>query len=235
MWIDSARWGLNRSAYWPLVMVVFAGLLTDAARAAELTVQIVDANTQGAVSNAAVCLGTAANPSQFGALQAGYDGQVTFEGIPAIPLVLTASQPGYRGRALRLSTVRADRFLSVPLQRGGLGPSCNVSDAPYGGIAGGGQGLRIEEFDINAGGSTTAQRQVVVDISVAGQPTHYRISEDPQFRDAQWLAYVQRPRFQLSPGRGSKTVYLQVRRLNEVAGASLQSVSAVAIQRIVLE
>ena len=96
------------------------------------------------------------------------------------------------------------------------------------GLAAAAVGLRVDSCEINGGVNSTAGRRITLDCVVHGRATHYRASEDPAFKDADWRPYEPSPRFRLSAPPGEKTVYYQVRRYSETSGASLQMVSNVA-------
>jgi len=216
-------------------MLALAGV---AVSAAELRVRVVDRDSGQALAGAAVCLGTGADPAQFGALLSGEDGQVRFAGVPRSRLVLTVSKPGYRGRRSELDATTAERVLVVPLAAGGLGPECsgvrehaNGSEAPAARAA---ALPRVRDFSLAGGAATTRERRVLLRARVTGDPTEYRASERRDFGDAEWRPFSERVEFVLSPGAGRKTVYYQLRRLVERGGGRLESRSAVHEDSIVL-
>ncbi len=208
----------------PLVTILVASLVAAAASAADVQVRVVDAAKRTPLSNAGVCLGTPANPEQFGALRSDAQGMVNFDGVPPTPLLLTVSRNQYRGYRVQHGAKRFDVVIEVALQTGGLGPVC---DAPLSAAIGEETRLAISEFSINAGQRVTKRRNVSIAAVVAGEPTHYRVSERADFSDADWQPYALPTRFQLSATRGAKTVYFQVRRFRSNGEASMQSVSEV--------
>lgn len=222
---------------------IFAQLLTilvalcaaAPAGAADVRVRVVDAVKRVPLSDAGVCLGTPADPQQFGARRTDAQGYVSFAGVPATPLMLTVSRDQYRGYRVQHGTKRFDVVLEVALQTGGLGPSC---DAPP--VAGATEESRlaISNFSVNAGQRVTHSREVSIAAVVGGEPTHYRVSERADFSDADWRPFDLPGRFELSRGRGAKTVYFQVRRYRssgESGEASMQSVSEIAHAEVALQ
>ncbi len=75
---------------------------------------------------------------------------------------------------------------------------------------------------------------VTLDNSFSGHASQYRASERSDFRGAEWQAYEKMPDFQLSAGRGNKTVYFQVRRYARINGADLEARSTVKHDSIVV-
>jgi hypothetical protein len=214
-------------------VTILVGLFTAvAAGAADVRIRVVDAAKRTPLSDAGVCLGTPADPEQFGALRTDAQGSVTFSGVPATPLMLTVSRDQYRGYRVQHGAKRFDVVIEVGLQTGGLGPTC---DAPLTAGASEQTRLAISRFTINAGQRVTSRSDVSIAAVVAGGPTHYRISERADFGDAQWQPLALPTRFQLSRARGVKTVYFQVRRFRGSGEASMQSVSEIAQAEIVLQ
>jgi hypothetical protein len=78
--------------------------------------------------------------------------------------------------------------------------------------------LALTAFAIDAGASSTSTRQVTLDHTVSGSPTEYRASELATFAGAAWQPYVAAPTFVLSPGNGTKRVYLEVRDATTASG-----------------
>ena len=214
-----------------------AGIVLAAAAAtvpaAELTVRVSKQGTGSALQSAAVCVGTPANPSQFGAFTTGAGGAARFRRLPASPLVVIVSKAGFRGRRVALDPTTAPRAILVPLPSGGGGPSCARATSPSGESLAS-AGLAIREFRLNGGDAVTSERDVTFDYALRGAATHYRVAEKPQLDDLPWSA-VQAPiRYRLSAGDGPKTVYFQVRSYRSVDGGEIETVSAIASDSITL-
>jgi len=210
-------------------------LVTASVYAANVSVHVSDAAHDNPVAGAAVCLGTPADPSQFGAHRTGSDGTVRFASVPEAPLVLTVSKPSYRGLRRRLPAEHPDRTVLLNLTRGGGGAVCPVSTAGEEQIPTASAAPAISTCVLNGGSSLTANRRVTLSCTVKGQVNHYRVSEHSDFRDAEWLPYEAAPSYELSAGKGWKTVYVQMRRYRTVAGGSMQSASNVATAGIYVE
>ena len=88
-------------------------------------------------------------------------------------------------------------------------------------------GPAINSFTINGGAEKTAERAVTVAIHAEGNPAEMRLSNDPDFED-NWIPYQERSSWELEPGDGLKTVYVQLRDGD-------QNRSAVMTQTILLE
>jgi subtilase family serine protease len=68
----------------------------------------------------------------------------------------------------------------------------------------------VTSFKIDAGAATTINQTVTLNNTATISPTLFRASEDPNFTVASWQAYSTAPKFILSPGGGTKTVYFEV-------------------------
>ena len=87
--------------------------------------------------------------------------------------------------------------------------------------------LKVTSFKINNGNENTTSRSVILNNTVEGSASEYRASESQTFVSAYWKPYSSSPRFTLSDGNGTKTVYFQVRD-------SLKTVSNIARDAISL-
>lgn len=223
----SARARAYRSSI--LLLGLASGLTVQSLWAANLTVQVRERGNGTPIAGAAVCLGTGADASQFGALRSTNAGTVVFEDILDAPLVLTVSKSGFRGERRNLAGIRFDTVLTMLLPRGGLGPHC---DAPATG--GDDQVLGVTNFRIDGGAAVTQRRRVSLNFTAVGEPTDYRVSESQDFADAQWHPMTSKPMFELSPGPGRKQVFLQLRKYRQTEGLSLETRSDVVSDSIEL-
>lgn len=204
--------------------------------AADVDIHVTDSFNDGPVSGAAVCLGTPANPSQFGAQSTGADGIARFLAVPETGLVLTISKTQFRSLQRSLSAHRSDRAVLVYLLRGGGGPRCSVpGGVPDAATPSTASTLVVADCSINGGEYRTGKREVTLRCSVDGRPTHYHVSERSDFGDAEWKPYQPAAAVELSPGRGTKTLYYQVRRFSAASGATLQTESNIAQDSIYLD
>jgi hypothetical protein len=74
-------------------------------------------------------------------------------------------------------------------------------------------GPGVTSFKINAGAASTANSLVTLNNTATNSPTHYKASEDPNFSEASWLTYSTVPKFTLSAGSGTKTVYFKTQNI----------------------
>ncbi len=192
--------------------------------AADLRVRVFERGGQAPLTGVAVCVGTPANPTQFGAVRSDHDGYAVFRDLPRAPLTVIASKPGYLGQQESLVTSHIERLLVVSLPTGGGGPKCEPDAYDS---AGGSSALQVRHLKINGGVAKTASRYVFLNHELDGNPTDYRASEDPDFNGARWQSYLPEPAFELSPGLGRKVVYFQVRRYSKMNGADIQTLSPV--------
>jgi cytochrome c oxidase assembly protein Cox11 len=72
-------------------------------------------------------------------------------------------------------------------------------------------GPSVTSFLINSGTGNTGSRAVTLNNSASNMPTHYMASESSSFVGAKWTYYSVQPKFTLSVGAGTKTVYFKVK------------------------
>ncbi len=208
-----------------LVALLFlSAVLAAPVSAADLKVRVFERGGQAPLAGVSVCVGTPANPTQFGAVRSDQDGYTVFRDIPRAPLTVIASKPGYLGQQESLVTSNMERLLVMSLPTGGGGPKCehDVRDR-----AGRSSALQLGYLKINSGAMMTASRYVFLNHALDGNATEYRASENPDFNGARWESYIPEPAFELSPGTGRKVVYFQVRRYSKMNGADIQTLSPV--------
>ena len=216
------------------LLALFLGIIAMPvlAQASELRVRVFERGGKLPLAGVSVCLGTSANPVQFGSDQTDSEGYAVFADIPRAPLLITASKSGFKGEQQSLVTSTIPRLYVMSLPPGGGGEVCAPTGARAAANAG---GLQIGDFSINNGAAATSDRQVHLDHRVSGSPNEYRASEDQNISSASWHNYSARPVFMLSPGDGRKTVYFQVRRYSKINGADIQTISPVVHDSILLQ
>lgn len=216
-----ARWsGGIRISLCSLFALFAAPVFADA----DIGVRVFERGGTQALAGVSVCLGTPARISQFGSAVTDADGNARFTAIPRAPLVVTVSRPGYKGEQRSLLISNTGRTLVMSLATGGGGPQCEHEGEAADAFSG---GLHIGYFNLINQAGATADRRVVLSHSVNREPTHYRVSENPDFSGAQWLPYTPGPVYRLSGGAGYKVVYFQVRRHSQVNGADVEMRSPV--------
>jgi hypothetical protein len=183
------------------------------------------------LAGVAVCLGTPARISQFGAQQTDENGNAAFSDVPRSTIQVTASRNGYKAEQKVMGASTSNRMLVISLPTGGGGIQCPLASAAS--VAG--SGLIISRLAMNKGAAVTTTPGVALDNFVKGQPTQYRASERADFKGAEWQSYTQAPAFSLSAGSGKKTVYFQVRRHATLDGANLEVLSPVRKDTILLK
>ena len=209
--------------------------------AGEVTVRVSKRHAGDPVQAAAVCLGTPANPTQFGAMLADEKGMARFDKVHTrAELVLIVSKRGYKGRQVALGRDPRDRGVLLTLASGGGGPECgNVlalagqmtsMTSPAGHLAPG-----IAKFQINGGKPTTHSTRVTLDYVLTGEASHYRASDRSDFKFAQWQPLESDLWLDLTGDSGLKTVYFQVSKLTSAAGAEIEILSNVAVDTIELD
>jgi len=215
-----------------LALFLLVSAIPVLAPASELRVRVFERGARQPLAGVSVCLGTSADPVQFGADQTDREGYAAFADVPRASLLITASKPGYKGYQQSLVTSTIPRLLVMSLPAGGGGAVCT----PVGGhTVASTDGLQISDFSINAGAATSPDREVHLDHRVSGHPSEYRAGENRDLSTAPWQRYSAQPVFVLSPGNGRKTVYFQVRRYSKIDGADIQTLSPVVHDTIILQ
>ena len=209
----------------PVLLIFLAGQ----ARSADLQVRVFERGGVTPLAGVAVCVGTQAKPEQFGTMTTDAAGLVRFESLPRATLVVTASTSGFKSEQQQLVMSSADRMLVLTLASGGGGPSC--MDANQGHSVSSG-GPSVKKFLINGGAAASDRHEVVLNSSVSGKVTQFRASEHKDFSDAKWQDYSATARYALSPGKGKKLVYFQVRRHSAMGEAVVESQSPVVSDAI---
>ncbi|MFH1739844.1 MAG: cellulase family glycosylhydrolase, partial [bacterium] len=83
----------------------------------------------------------------------------------------------------------------------------------------------VADFLLNDGASSTSSRNVTLNNTCTGSPTHYMASESSDFAEALWEAYSPAPSITLSSGNGTKSVYFKVKNLageSDIASDNIQ-------------
>jgi hypothetical protein len=202
------------------------------APASELRVRVFERGGRQPLAGVSVCLGTPANPMQFGSDQTDRQGYAVFTDVPRASLLITASKSGYKGEQQTLVTSTIPRLLVMSLPTGGGGGVCTPARDHAATSTG---GLQISDFSINQGATASPDREVHLDYRVSGHPSEYRASEERDISIAPWQRFSAQPVFVLSPGNGKKTVYFQVRRYSKINGADIQTLSPVVHDTIILQ
>jgi hypothetical protein len=192
-----------------------------------LEVRVVDKQSGSPIGQAAVCLGTSARPDQFGARRAAADGVVRFDDLPVNSMMLTASKRGYRGKQQRVEPLSGNRVIVLSLARGGGGPVCAAAAADEPPQVTG--ELEITDVRITADSASSSGNRVVVKTGVSGEADQVRIAESADFAGSEWMDLKAENYYTLSPGKGVKQLYIQVRRRVKTKGASIEALSPVKV------
>ncbi len=176
-----------------------------------------DEQTGKPLADVAICLGTSARSDQFGARRTDGNGVVRFEDVRAVPLVLTASRGGYKGREQRIEPLYQSRVLVLKLVTGGGGPVCNAEHSASDGKVI--TGLVINAVNIRR--DINVENGVLVSVAASGSINQIRVSEQADLGSVGWQPYKSAMPYTLSAGAGGKRLFVQVRRASEVQGASI--------------
>ena len=203
-----------------------------AVSAADVQVQVSDRSGKAPLVGVAVCIGTSARIDQFGAKLTDQKGIAVFTDVPRTTILVTASGSGYKAEQETMVTSTSNRILVMHLPAGGGGVQCPLARKTARMT---GSGLSVSRLAVNNGAAYTTTRIVKLENVVQGQPTQYRASERADFKGAEWQDYNKAPVFNLTPEKGKKTVYFQVRRHATLNGANLETLSPVRRDSIRLQ
>lgn len=198
-------------------VVMMSGSAAALAGSQWLETHAFDEQTGKPLADVAVCLGTSARSDQFGARRTDRNGVVRFDNVRAVPLLLTASRDGYKGREQRIEPLHQSRVLVLKLVTGGGGPECNADPAAE--VSEVAAGLVINAVKVRR--DINVENGVLVSVAASGNINQIRISEQPDLGGVTWQAYKSAVPFTLSGSEGRKQLYVQVRRASEVQGASI--------------
>lgn len=99
------------------------------------------------------------------------------------------------------------------------------------------EGLSLVSIIVNDGADKTRSKTVNVTINAAGSPTHYMISESPDFTGASWITFQTPVMFTLSEGAGVKILYVKVKDTvgeSNTVTSSIELVQESSVQKIIL-
>jgi len=203
---------MTKRSFFSVAAIALLSLAANAVHAATFGVRVVDPTGQP-IQGASVCVGLASNFVQFGAEFTDSDGLVMLD-VPNVPLTVTVSKTRFAGVRLSEPARGFNLIKEVTLIDGLPGPRCRagsaLADAP--GIA----PMRIKNIDITRGAS------LVLRPNVTGNPSHYRISNNPEFTNTTWQPYTDSIR--LSRGLSQETsLYFQLRQYAGNANAWLEA------------
>jgi len=188
-----------------------------------LEVRVMDKENGRAIADAAVCLGTNANPSQFGARRTDDKGAVRFVDLLSDSLVVTVSGQGYKGRDQRLEMGNQARVVVLKLSPGGGGPRC---DAPVASVPMDlSSGLSIDAVSIRK--DPGGLGRILVSVTASGPANQVRISEHADFSGSDWQELQLPVAYDLTNGKDAGQIYVQVRRHVQAQGASIEVISPV--------
>lgn len=215
-----------------ILAVVITVFFTGSVAASGLKVRVFERGGKTPLAGAAVCVGTQARIDQFGAQRTDDKGYAEFDTLPSAGLLVTASMSGHKSEQELIVTGNSERLLVLSLASGGGGAVC-----PLAGIedTGASADLAVRWFRVGRGASETTSRKVSLDNSLRGRATQYRASERSDFSDTEWRYYSTSPDFMLSAEKGRKMVYFQVRKHATVNGATLETLSPVVRDSIILK
>lgn len=94
----------------------------------------------------------------------------------------------------------------------------------------------LRSISINGGAAVANSREVSVSFQVDGldRPTHYMLSEDPDFADTEWSGYLSSAPFVLTSGDGMKTVYAKVKTETEESAVISATIELKIVERKVV-
>jgi len=211
-------------------------LVSGTANAAKIGVRVLDANSGLPVPHASVCLGTANNPSIYGTGVTSFAGVALYDNVPEKPVLITVSKSNFRGIALQTFPRKNNVITDVLVTEGLSSKRCRA--------------LKMVDLKpgITKGDNTDATWPMSITALsyfpsgddgfsflayVKGKPTHYRVSTDPDFSDAEWKTYSDVFHFSpLGSDRGKGQLYFQLRKLIDVAGGNIEAVSEVMEQPV---
>ena len=227
----------NLAAYTLATTFALGALVTaGTANAAKIGVRVLDATTGLPVPHASVCLGTANNPTIYGTGVTSFSGLALYDNVPEKPILITVSKSNFRGIALQTFPKKDNVITDVLVTEGLSSKRCRalkmVDLKP--GISAGGESDASWPMSITALSYFPSGDDGFSFLAyVKGKPTHYRVSTDPDFNDAEWKAYTDVFHFTpLGSDTGKAEIFFQLRKLIDVEGGNIEALSEVMAQPI---
>lgn len=201
----------------PVALSAFAAVAMTASLSAEASlfgVRVVDADGEP-VSGASVCVGLPGNYTQFGALFTNAEGMAMAD-VPNVPLVVTISKTRFSGVRMNEPARGFKLIREVRLYDGIPGPRCRAGSTIADGAA-----IKVDNVHVIEAASAT-----MLEFSVSGEPSHYRVATSSEFDGARWLDY--RSSIVLPvPLAQQGQIFLQMRRFEGTSEAWLEARSEV--------
>jgi len=216
-------------------LCVLGMTIVSQASAAKLGVRVLDANSGLPVANASVCLGTGSEPMKYGSAVTSYDGMALYDDVPQKTMLITVSKRNFRGIALQAPVAGDNVIKDVLVTEGLSSKKCRamkmVSLKP--GISKGGTSVQWP-LKITALSYFPSGDDGLSFLSYAqGKPTHYRVSTNSSFENAEWKVYSDVLHFApRGRDRGKPTLYFQLKKLVRAEGGSIEAVSKVMTQPV---
>ncbi len=231
----SRRVNRLRNIFIATSLFIAGAVFTQNSQAIQVQIRVVDPVQFKPVSNASVCLGTPAQLDQFGSQRTDSRGLVSFNLATRIPALVTVSGHQRKGVQRAVSVGNTNILREITLPRGGMGPNCEASpsllpitphkrqETPK---------LRLAGLQLDRGEAQTRSRSVILSPTIHGNATHFRVSEDRNFKDAEWELFQAAPMYMLSEGNGLKQLYYQAREVMQVEKGKVERLSNVVSDRI---
>lgn len=191
---------------------------TGTAHAAKFGVKVVSADGTP-VAGAAVCIGTHGNYKQFAAVFTSSEGDVVVD-VPPVPLLVTVSKSRFSAVRLSEPARRYNLIKTVKLQEGIPGPRCKADSSMADGSGVTNGGPSISKVDVRDKAFNVALLP-----RVSGGVNKYRIATSKSMRNAVWEDFSKE--IVVDPKMLGKKVYLQVAKVVQQKGASLEAHSNV--------
>ncbi len=169
----------------------------------------------------AVCFGLQGNYKRYGSEFTDASGQVLVD-VPNVPLLVTVSKDRFTGVRLNEPARGFNLIKQVRLSQGIPGPRCKAGSIL---AAPNPPAIGVDNLVVEGDDSKTLRT------IVSGEPTHYRVSADSSFTDAQWKQYTSR----IALGgalSGEETVFFQMRKLQGSSKSWLEARSSVVTVRL---
>ena len=135
--------------------------------------------------------------------------------------LVTPSKPGYRFLPTQRSVWLSGQAAEASFVADAARAKRRFLDTP---ALMNGAALAVTTLAINNDATLTTIRDVTLNNTCAGSPTHYQASELPTFTGATWLPYSAAPAFTLSAGNDTKTVYMRVATTTELSTATADTI-----------
>jgi len=194
-------------------------MTTPSIHAAQFGVSVIDSAGQP-VSGASVCLGIHGKYAQYGSARTDENGQVLMD-VPRVPMILTISKNSFSSVRTSEPARGFNLIKQIELSKGHPNVLCQAGSPP------------VSESSVRIGNVLVSEStfSTVLEPTVSGEPTQYRVSRSPSFTGSKWQRFESTIALSTRLSEENE-VYLQMRRYKGTSKSWIEARSEVVSVRL---